>query len=99
MVLEQAAQEARSMAIERTLAHRLALAWLGHCGVAKPWQIEEFWNALGKVEQPDSPQCQYMRDRDFDTFFGCWRANAGLPLDIYRWRGELTQRDGPSSLI
>lgn len=98
MVLEEAAGEARTAPIKRTLAHRLALAWLGYAGVAEPWQIAEFWTALAEVASPDHPSSQYCRDTRFDTLFRRWRFVAGLPGDQYRWRTELTRDDAPTSV-
>ena len=97
MLLEEAAGEARRAPIRRTLAHRLALAWLGYASVAEPWQIAEFWTALAEVAIASHPSSQYCRDSRFDTLFRRWRFVAGIEGDHCRWRRELTCPGTPRS--
>ena len=86
MVLEEAAREARTDPIKRALPHRLALAWLGYCGAAQPWQIEQFWTLLGTVYAPDHPRSQGYRDQEFGILLTRWRADAGLEEKLFWWR-------------
>lgn len=85
-VLEEAALEARRAPIRRTVAHRLALAWLAYAGFSEPWRTKMFWDLLGQDKYPDRPDGQYCRDGDFERCLNGWRRLIGLPAkaDWYR---------------
>ena len=78
LVLEEAAEQAMDAPIERTPAHRLALAWLAYAGVAERWQVDAFWTLLAEPAKTESLG-DYCRHRDFHIWLTAWRRTAGLP--------------------
>ncbi len=88
-VLLEAADDAEKEPIQRTFAHRLALSWLVHSGVAEQWQAEKFWDLLGRGEYPEW-QRAYCRQRDFTIYTGAWKRAAGLD---YNWRPAVRAKE------
>ena len=85
-VLEDAAIAARFEPIQRTVAHRLALAWLAYVGISETWRTTLFWKLLGESEGLDRPDGQYCRDGEFARCLNGWRRLVDLPPknDWYR---------------
>jgi len=78
-ILANAATRARYAPIERTFAHRLALAWLVHNRISTPWQAHDFWERIGSDPKGAGPHTDYCRTRDFRITFRGWHRNASLP--------------------
>jgi hypothetical protein len=75
-ILAQGAQEAATGPIERTHAHRLALAWLAYMEFALPAEADSFWNMLGRARS-------YTMDKD-----GCFRFDCDSKRLLAEWRRE-----------
>jgi hypothetical protein len=91
-ILEAASDEADEYPIERTAAHRLALAWLTLNGIAEDWQAQEFWKQIGTRFEGDGPQGHYIRTTYLYSMIGAWRRAAGLPVDMPTEKGERVRR-------
>lgn len=87
-VLEAASDAADEQPIERTSAHRLALAWLVLNGIAKSWQTQEFWDLLGTDKVCPGPHAHYIRSTRLVGLIGAWRKAAGMPADTATAKGE-----------
>jgi len=82
MIIEQAALDARREPIERTPAHRLALAWMAYAGLSEPWRTKKFWDLLGRAEGARRSDYQYLRDHDLGRCLNGWWIAAGVrPMD------------------
>ena len=76
-ILEQAAAEARTEPIERTHAHRLALAWLTYADIATPCQAKSFWDSLGHAGLYAGESGAFYRRCDPPNLLAGWKRRLG----------------------
>jgi hypothetical protein len=76
-ILERAAAEASAAPIQRTHAHRLALAWLTYTDRATPCQAKSFWDSLGHAGQYAGEGGAFYRQCDPQALLAAWRRRAG----------------------
>ena len=69
---------ARAAPIQRTHAHRLALAWLTYTEIALPCQAKSFWDSLGHAGLYAGEKGAFYRGSDPKTYLAAWRRTAGL---------------------
>ncbi|QZP07759.1 hypothetical protein [Caenibius sp. WL] len=82
-VLIDAARRAKWGPIERTDAHRLALAWLVHNRIATSEVADGLWTTLGSEVSDRGAHTQYCRDRALQCPISSWQSKAMLPDDWY----------------
>jgi hypothetical protein len=77
-VLREAAAQALEEPIERTVAHRLALAWLTHMDFATPQEADYFWRILGHAQYYDNvdPSGPFRRKCDPPIYLKMWKERA-----------------------
>jgi len=91
-ILEEALASARHGTVRRTLAHRLALAWLAHERIGLPWHYDAFWRAM--AESYDYAPAEYgLRSRDLTGILNYWYQATGRQIPSHTQRAEwATQR-------
>jgi hypothetical protein len=88
--LEDALAQAGHGPVSRQWGHRLALAWLGHIGVAEVWQCREFWTDMRLVNTRPGQvdQSRYLRMSRLTDFLDTWYRQLGWSLPSHTQRGR-----------
>jgi len=79
--LQDVEAEAFNAVVELQWGHRLALAWLQQIGVAKPWQVRQFVEAItAPIDDPFRAEARhYVRGTLASGALRRWHVDLGLP--------------------
>jgi hypothetical protein len=90
--LEEALAEAERGPVKRHFGHRLALAWLAHCGIGLDWHYAKFWNAMADAHPRENDTFKhYLRSRNLSGLLDHWYLSLGwerpCPVQRAAWAG------------
>lgn len=86
-ILEEAAALAYHGPVRRTLAHRLALAWLSYEGIGLPWHYEAFWKRMAEPLFGQNPEYR-LRYQGLTGLLDYWYRQLGWEAPCSLQRGQ-----------